>query len=179
MSRGFIAALDHGNVARLGHLIGRAHMRGLSQLLAFVMALTALGIPRLHAVDRELPWAFKGTPAEGYSIDLVSVEPTAGTPLPAGKPVDFKVTVSYTMSVADRGAVILVFQDEKNRSADPDRPQVSQAVTGASGTVTLAATVTVPKRAKELRVFIPLVPNGLTTTNGEVTLRYPIEKKPS
>lgn len=83
------------------------------------------------AGDEDLPWAFNGDPAEGYSIDLASVDPAPGTPLIAGSSVEF----------------------------------------------TLTDTVTVPKRAKELRLFVPLVPDGLSETSGEVTIRYPIKKK--
>jgi hypothetical protein len=43
--------------------------------------------------------------------------------------------------------------------------------------VTLTDTIAVPRRAKELRLFIPLVPEGIETTYGEVVIRYPIRKK--
>jgi hypothetical protein len=123
-----------------------------------------------------MPWAFKAEAAEGYSIDLVSVEPKPGTPLVAGSSVEFKVTVSYSMTVANHGAIVLVFQDEENLGAKPDEPQVSQEVSGPEGTVSLADKVVVPTNAKELRLFIPLVPDGLSETSGEITLRYPITK---
>jgi hypothetical protein len=60
---------------------------------------------------------------------------------------------------------------------DSDVAQVSQEVSSADGMVSLEQTVTIPARAKELRLFIPLVPDGLIQTTGEVTLRYPIVKK--
>ena len=129
------------------------------------------------AGEDDLPWAFNGIPAQGYSIDLVSVDPAPGTPLIAGTSVEFKITVNYSMSVSKTGAIVLVFQDEKNRSAKPDGDQVIQAVRDPEGSVTLTDTVTVPKRAMELRLFVPLLPDGLSETNGEVTIRYPIKKK--
>ena len=129
------------------------------------------------AGDEDLPWAFNGAPAEGYSIDLASVDPAPGTPLIAGSSVEFRITLNYSLSIAKKGAIILVFQDEKNRSAKPDGTQVVQAVSEPEGSVTLIDTVTVPKRAKELRLFVPLVPDGLSETSGEVTIRYPIKKK--
>jgi len=132
--------------------------------------------PLLEAKDT-LPWAFNGTRAEGYSIDLVSVDPAPGTPLVAGSTVEFKITLTYTMSVAKKGTILLVFQDEKNRSAKPDGPMVSQDVTEPTGTVSLVDKIAIPKRAKELRLFVPLSPEGLTETSGEVTIRYPIKKK--
>lgn len=144
------------------------------------IAATAGLLFAMHASagDKDLPWAFNGTPAEGYSIDLVSVDPAPGTPLMAGTTVEFRITVHYAMSIAKEGAIILVFQDEKNRSAKAEgAANVVEAVSEPEGSVTLTDTVTVPKRAKELRLFAPLMPEGLSETNGEVTIRYPIKKK--
>jgi hypothetical protein len=129
------------------------------------------------AGDEDLPWAFNAAPAEGYSIDLASVDPAPGTPLLAGTSVEFRITLNYSMAISKKGSIILVFQDEKNRSAKPDGTQVVQAVSEPEGSVTLTDAVTVPKRAKELRLFVPLVPDGLSETSGEVTIRYPIKKK--
>ena len=145
---------------------------------AVVAGVVLLFATQLLAGDDDLPWAFNGTPAEGYSINLVSVDPAPGTPLIAGTSVEFKITVSYSMSVSRTGAIVLVFQDEKDRSAKSDGAEVVQvAVSEPEGSVTLTDTVVVPKRAKELRLFVPLIPEGLKETNGEVTIRYPIKKK--
>ena len=81
------------------------------------------------------------------------------------------------MSIAPHGLIILVFQDEKNGRVASEPAQVSQEVSGPGGTVVLRQTVTIPAHAKELRLFVPLVPDGLTNTSGEVTLRYPITAK--
>lgn len=147
-------------------------------LRAVVAAALLLFANTLLAAEDDLPWAFKGRPAEGYSIDLVSVDPAPGTPLLAGTSVEFKITVKYSMSIARTGAIVLVFQDEKDRAAKPDDAQMIQApVTEPEGNITLTDTVTIPKRAKELRLFVPLIPEGLKETSGEVTIRYPIKKK--
>lgn len=130
----------------------------------------------LEAKD-ELPWAFNGIRAEGYSIDLVTVDPAPGAPLVAGSTVEFKITLTYKMTVAKKGTILLVFQDDKDRSTKPDGPMVSQSVTEPTGTVSLVDTVVIPKRAKELRLFVPLAPEGISETYGEVTIRYPIRKK--
>jgi hypothetical protein len=125
----------------------------------------------------EMPWTFNNGEGKGYSIKLVSVEPAAGTPLIVGAPVEIKVTAAYEMSVATEGRVILVLQDEKNRKVGPDN-QISTAVSGASGTVTLTVKVdAVPKKSKELRVFVPLVPAGLSETEGEILIRWPVKKR--
>lgn len=151
-------------------------MKTLSMKIAATAGLL-FAMPAL-AGDKDLPWAFNGTPAEGYSIDLVSVDPAPGTPLVAGTTVEFRITVHYAMSIAKEGAIILVFQDDKDRSAKPKgAANVVEAVSEPEGNVTLTETVTVPKRAKELRLFVPLMPEGLNETTGEVTIRYPINKK--
>jgi hypothetical protein len=148
---------------------------GVQAVIAVAVLLFAT---KLLAGDEDLPWAFNGIPAEGYAIELVSVDPAPGTPLLAGTSVEFKITVNYSMSLAEKGVIVLVFQDEKDRSAKSDEIQVVQtAVSEPEGSVTLTDTVVVPKRAKELRLFVPLIPDGLNETNGEVTIRYPIKKK--
>ena len=119
---------------------------GVHAVVASALLLFATQAP---AGEDDLPWAFNAPRAEGYSIDLVTVDPAPGTPLVAGATVEFSITVSYSLSA-------------------PSDPQ---------GSVTLTDTLTVPKRAKELRLFVPLVPSGLEETNGEVTIRYPIKKK--
>ena len=145
--------------------------------VALALLLTAgIGLQG-HGAERELPWAFKGKAADGYSIDLVSVDPTPGTPLSPGSEVAFSVSLSYSISIAPHGRIILVFQDEKNGRVASEPAQVSQEVSGPGGTVVLRQTVTIPAHAKELRLFVPLVPDGLTNTSGEVTLRYPIAAK--
>ena len=128
------------------------------------------------AKDEELPWAFNAPPGDGYAIDLQAVDPLPGTPLLRGESVTFKVTLSYVLDIAPRGVIILVFQDEKNRSVPGDGTQTMSEVMKGKGSVTFTQTVVVPTKSKELRLFIPLVPDGLETTTGEVTLRYPIVK---
>jgi hypothetical protein len=140
------------------------------------MILFSTASTSLEAKD-ELPWAFNGIRAEGYSIDLVTVDPQPGTPLVAGSAVEFKITLTYKMTIAKKGTIVLVFQDDKNRRAKVDSPWVSQAVTEPTGTVSLVDTITIPMHAKELRLFVPLEPEGLNETSGEVTIRYPIKKK--
>lgn len=152
----------------------RMKVIGVHAVLASALFLIAT---QALAGEDDLPWAFNAPRAEGYSIDLVSVDPAPGTALLAGTSVEFKITVKYSLSIAKTGTIVLVFQDEKDRSAQPDDDPVVQAVSDPEGSVTLTDTVTVPKRAKELRLFVPLIPEGLQETNGEVTIRYPIRKK--
>lgn len=145
------------------------------RILLSVLLATPATLP---AGADELPWAFNAPRAEGYSISLVSVSPAPGTPLVAGSSLNFTVTVSYTLSIAKHGVIVLVFQDEANASAAPGRPQVHHDVRDASGVASLSEQLTVPGTAKELRVFIPIVPDGLVNTTGELTIRYPITRAP-
>lgn len=140
--------------------------------LAAALVLVA-GIARAD----DMPWTFINGEGDGYSVKLVSVTPEPGTPVIVGTPVTFKVTVEYTNTVAPKANVILVFQTEKGRAKPEGEPQVKQEVTEKSGTVTLEDIVVIPKKAKELRLFIPVSPEGLKETDGEVVIRWPIKKK--
>jgi hypothetical protein len=131
------------------------------------------------AAEPDRPWVFNAPRAEGYTIDLTSIEPSPGAPLTRGETVTFKATVSYDLQIAPKGTVILVFQDEKNNSLTGDLPQVMQEVEKGNGTVTLEQSFVIPRRGKEIRLFVPLMPDGIETTTGEVTIRWPIVKPTS
>jgi hypothetical protein len=126
------------------------------------------------AADEPMPWAFVNGSAKGYSIKLESASPAPGTPLIIGQTVEFKITVSYQLAVADSGAIILVVQDETNKNLWGDRKQQSQSVNRRKGTVTLAERLVVPEGGKEIRLFVPIVPNGISNTSGELLIRYPV-----
>ena len=148
-------------------------MRSLGASSALLVGAQLCAASLAYAAD-DLPWAFKAKAADGYSIDLVAVTPTPGTPLTTGNKVEFQITVTYSLTIAKTGVIVLVFQDEKNRNAQGKAPQMMQPVGDATGTVTLTETITVPDNAKELRLFVPLVPDGIKNTSGEVTIRYPV-----
>lgn len=146
--------------------------------LRILLSVLAVTIPAAPVGADELPWVFNAPRAEGYSISLVSVSPAPGTPLVAGSSLNFAVTVSYTLSIAKHGVIVLVFQDDTNASAAPGRPQAHREVSDPKGVASLTEQLTVPSTAKELRVFVPIVPDGLVNTSGELTIRYPITKAP-
>jgi hypothetical protein len=50
-------------------------------------------------------------------------------------------------------------------------------VSSTSGAATLKQRLTIPRDAKEVRLFVPLIPDGLTNTTGEITIRYPVVKR--
>lgn len=149
--------------------------RRVRSVLPCLLAVQALVLSQAaNAEEQANPWAFNAPRAEGYTIDLDSAEPPPGTPLLRGASVPFKVAVNYLLDVAPHGTVILVFQDESNKVVTDEREQTTVEVEKGNGTVTLADEVVVPSDANELRLFIPIVPDGITTTTGEITLRYPI-----
>jgi hypothetical protein len=140
-----------------------------------LLSCVTAGAPAL--AQQEAPWVFNAPAAEGYSITLSSIDPAPGTPLVRGAEVVVTASITYQMSVADQGVVVFVCQDEKNRPVTELGKQLIEKVTAPSETVTLTQRLTVPKKAKEIRVFIPLVPAGLTETTGEITVRYPVVKR--
>jgi hypothetical protein len=154
-----------GNLVKVS-VLGRAAL-SIGFALASTMALAS----------DELPWAFNSKRADGYTIDLVSVTPEPGTPLIVGSTVDFKVTVKYANEIKPEAEVILVFQTDKGLAKGAGEKQVSQRVTAKSGELTLEDQVTIPKKAKQLYLFVPLRPDGLEVTDGEVVIRYPIKKR--
>jgi hypothetical protein len=146
----------------------------LKLLVLFIVTLSACSVAPSAPDAGASPWAFNAPPANGYSITLVTVNPAPGTALVAGAVLDFKITVSYTMSISKRGEIVLVFQDEKNAGIVPNDARAHFEVNESAGVASLANAATVPAGAKELRVFIPIMPEDLKQTTGEVTIRYPI-----
>ena len=81
---------------------------GIRVLLGFVLVAFASAA---MAVDGPMPWAFVNGSAEGYSIKLESASPAPGTPLTVGQTVEFKIRVTYQLSIADSGVIVLVIED--------------------------------------------------------------------
>ena len=126
------------------------------------------------AADGPMPWTFVNGSADGYSIKLESASPAPGSPVTAGQTVEFKITVSYQLSIADNGAILAVVQDETDKNLLAGKKQPSQSVNRGKGTATLTVSLLVPTGSSEVRLFIPLVPNGISHTSGELVMRYPV-----
>lgn len=122
------------------------------------------------------PWASNAPRADDYSINLVSVNPTPGTPLKIGSEVSFEVKVSYKNKVSNKGLIVLVFQADETGMIKRDVGQMSQEVSGRSGEVTLTDSIYVPDKAAELFLYVPLMPEGMRESKGQVIVRYPIER---
>jgi hypothetical protein len=121
-----------------------------------------------------MPWAFVNGSAEGYSIKLESASPVPGTRIAVGQTVELRITVSYQLSTADKGAIRLIVQDETDKDLLADKKRMSQSVDRGKGAVTLTESFVVPAGSNEVRLFIPLVPSGITHTSGELVIRYPV-----
>jgi hypothetical protein len=129
------------------------------------------------AAESALPWAFVNGTAKGYSLRLVSASPAPGTKVTVGSAVEFKVTVSYQLSITDKGSIVLVVQDENNQNLLAGKPQQSQSVNRGKGTIMLTESFVVPAGSNEVRLFVPLVPQGVEHTDGELVLRYPVSNE--
>jgi hypothetical protein len=138
----------------------------------FPLVLIAFVTSALSA-DGPMPWAFVNGSAKGYSIKLESASPAPGTPVIIGQSVEFKFAVSYELSLKEKGAIVLVIQDENNKHLG-DGKQQSATATRGKGAVTLTQSLVVPADGKEVRFFIPLVPDGISHTSGELLIRYPV-----
>lgn len=139
-----------------------------------VQASLIFTVPANAADPGALPWSFVNGAANGYAVQLVSAIPAPGTQIFAGQTLEFRVTVGYQLSMAETGSVALVIQDESNKNLGAGRPQESQTVQRGQGNVTLTQTFVVPADTNEVRLFIPLVPQGVGSTSGELILRYPV-----
>ena len=95
---------------------------GIRVPLAFVLIAFAF---LANAADERLPSSFVNGSAKGYSIALVSASPAPGTIVGVGQTVEFKITVSYQLSVADKGSILFVVQDETNKNLLGDRKQLN------------------------------------------------------
>lgn len=116
--------------------------------------------------------------AQGYSIAFVNATPSPGTPIQPGAVVAFGITVRYDLRLTDKARIVLVFENEKNELLFPGEKQVSLEVVRGSREVTLSHDITVPEGLRELRLFVPLAPEGLSRTSGELLIKYPVRKKP-
>lgn len=110
-------------------------------------------------------------------MQLVSALPTPGTKVAVGQTVEFKITVSYQLSIADKGSIALVIQDENNKNLLAGTPQQRQSVNRGKGTITLTESFLVPSGSSEVRLFVPLIPEGMRHTDGELVLRYPVSSE--
>jgi hypothetical protein len=91
-----------------------------------------------------------------------------------GHKFPFRVLPSYQLSIADKGSILVVVQDETDRNLLAEKKQPGQPVNAGKGTATLMESLVIPDGSNEVRLFIPLVPSGISHTSGELVMRYPV-----
>jgi hypothetical protein len=167
--------LKLGSVRRGGESVAKRRLYTVATVIAVGLTIQACTSQPSRPADasRPAPWTYNAARAEGYSIDLVSVQPSPGTKLNAGSVETFRVKVKYSMSVAERGRISFVFQLGR-RMVPGTYPPATQNVEHAAGIVELSQTVTIPSQGDELTLYVPLTPEGMTRTDGEVVIRYPV-----
>jgi hypothetical protein len=112
--------------------------------------------------------------ARGYSIQYVDITPTPGTVLARGQSVALALTVRYTLEVAEKGRILMVLQKNDNSPLIPGRKQASVEVVKGTGETTLSDTFEVPTGVRVVRLFVPLRPEGVDPTSGELLIEYPV-----
>jgi hypothetical protein len=161
---------DVGASNGLGNAIASSYRMRIGVLTFIVLAYASLA----KSADAPMPWELVNGSANGYSIKLESASPAAGTPMKAGQTVQFNIRVSYQLSIADKGSILLVIQDETDKHLLAGKTPPSQSVDRGKGSVVLTQSFVVPVGSNEVRLFIPLVPSGMSHTSGELVIRYPV-----
>jgi hypothetical protein len=101
--------------------------------------------------------------------------PVSGTTLQLGQTVAFSGKPSYFLASADSGTVVMVIQDQNNRTLQASSGQPTAVVARGSGDVTLTQTITLPADGiTVVNVFFLLAPTGSTSTRASVRLSYPV-----
>jgi hypothetical protein len=119
----------------------------------------------------ELPTA---TSDRGDRLELVSIVPPSGAKVRAGQAASFTATVNYTL-VAERGIVSLLVGNEGGNSLyPPGTLEPSREIGQGSGTLTLAASVTVPP-AGVRQVQVHVVMSQQRYADLFVTVKYLVD----
>ena len=106
--------------------------------------------------------------------NLTGMVPVSGTTLQLGQTVTFSGKPSYFLASADSGAVVMVIQDQDNRTLQAG-VQPTAVVAKGSGDVTLTQTITLPADGiTVVNVFFLLAPTGSTSIRSSVRLSYPV-----
>ncbi|HEY2682786.1 MAG TPA: hypothetical protein VGI93_04695 [Steroidobacteraceae bacterium] len=146
------------------------HIRNFTLVLSLSAWASLAGCA--SQATKEVPSSSQDAPGQGYSIKLLNITPTPGTPFTRGASATFHVSVSYKLTIADKGSIVLVFQDETNAHVGGASARTEAVRPG--GNVTLDETLEIPQQGKELRLFVPIMPQGVKNTTGELLFRYPI-----
>ena len=106
---------------------------------------------------------------------VINVFPAPGTPLQPGQTVTLSGTPGYTLASADLGTMVMVIQDQNDRSLEVSGVQPTVVVRRGTADTTISETITLPASGvTAVNVFFVLAPAGATTTKASVRLSYPV-----
>jgi hypothetical protein len=111
-------------------------------------------------------------PSVSDAVSIEGIVPAVTTVLRRGTQVTISVTAHYTLGSATEGRLALVIQDQNNQVIGPPQPETR--VIRGQGDLTLTNTLTVPASATIVRVFVPLTPQGATSTSIVATVAYTV-----
>jgi hypothetical protein len=151
----------------------RMDMRSVARMTV-VAVILSVAASTTYAAESALPWSFVKGSAKEYSIQLVSASPVPGAKVTVGQTVEFKVAVSYQLSIANKGLIVVVLEDANNQTLSVGKAQQNHVVSRGKGMLTITESFVVPTGPKEVRLFISLVAKGIAPTDGELVLRYPV-----
>jgi hypothetical protein len=161
-------------LARRTEGVGARH--GLWVLLVLGVGIVSIAM----GCQRQKQSESSAASAETGRIAIGSIEPAAGTPLPAGTHVTVIATVDYDLTIKDEGAVFMVIQDERGNSLIPGAGP-SVAAQHGRGTAQFRYDLTIPAGIKKVIVYFPL---GLragrvgTTTSTVAMQEYAVVQRP-
>lgn len=107
------------------------------------------------------------------AIKIVSSSPAAGTSLRVGNTYTFEITVEYTLK-EDNGNITLVIQ--RGDSVASPLANVVRSIKKGSGKVSLKSTIVIPNTSS-IQVFVPMAPQGATTTSVVDSREYTVTGK--
>jgi len=91
------------------------------------------------------------------SVRIISISPSAASPLYVGQFINFEVEVEYTLESTDSASITLVIQQAE--SGHMPLANEFDVVLKGNGSLKLSKELTVPS-TKALKVFTPLTPEG-------------------
>ena len=111
---------------------------------------------------------------DGCSVSYVEAVPKPGAKLPTGVGLEFRVRVRYTLSAADGGRILLVFQD--GRGAPLVQGEQAQVhLESGSGEAALTGSVVIPTGTKRVKLFVPMMPEGVAQTTAAIMIQYAVK----
>ncbi|HTQ80171.1 MAG TPA: hypothetical protein VMM92_09250 [Thermoanaerobaculia bacterium] len=116
------------------------------------------------------------SPSESSSdaISITGISPTAGGKLAPGSTVTFTANVSYQLSSAATGTIVLSLEDQLSNPLQTGT-QPSVTVNQGQGTTSLTDHLTIPASGvTQIQVFVSLTPAGAAFTNTVALVTYPV-----